>query len=449
MTNGIEEKVKQCQVDHLILLVGGNPLPNAVAGCLLAKPGGRISLIHSPGTHKIAEKLQTWLRGKTSATVYLEQVNEAHPSSIRKGVANCLKSVEAGAVGLHYTGGTKAMSVHAFRALEEWARDRKQGFYASYLDARDLRLVYEEYLFDAMQQQIRAGSDGDFYVGDFLRFGLKYDFLKLHGWEWHHSPNQIPLFSETASEITKVTGRWADWKEKFLKTLTLPDGKQQKLNRNKTVGQLKDDPLPLPEGPLQQVAAAMVREISPSSEMSGVIDLGEAVDNGRFWGKSYADKAGAFVEWLDGKWLEHYTLHVLKNLSSKLGLHECWQNVETKDPRFDVDVVAIRGYQLFAFSCGTASNARGEKSELKRKLFEVYFRARQIGGDEARVALICCTDDAIPLENEVRRDIDALQAEGATGRKEKRIRVFGRGDLPDLGQELESWITAQSGKKDV
>lgn len=40
----MEEKV---QVDHLILLVGGNPLPNAVAGKLLARSGGTITLLHS------------------------------------------------------------------------------------------------------------------------------------------------------------------------------------------------------------------------------------------------------------------------------------------------------------------------------------------------------------------------------------------------------------------
>ena len=43
---------------------------------------------------------------------------------------------------------------------------------------------------------------------------------------------------------------------------------------------------------------------------------------------------------------------------------------------------------------------------LKQKLFEAYIRARQVGGEEARVALICCEDDPVRLEAEMKRDID-------------------------------------------
>jgi hypothetical protein len=35
---------------HLILLVGSNPLPNAVAAKLLLAEGGTVTLIHSKGT---------------------------------------------------------------------------------------------------------------------------------------------------------------------------------------------------------------------------------------------------------------------------------------------------------------------------------------------------------------------------------------------------------------
>ena len=35
------------QVNHLLLLVGGNPLPGAVAALTLVEAGGRVTLIHS------------------------------------------------------------------------------------------------------------------------------------------------------------------------------------------------------------------------------------------------------------------------------------------------------------------------------------------------------------------------------------------------------------------
>jgi hypothetical protein len=98
-----------------------------------------------------------------------------------------------------------------------------------------------------------------------------------------------------------------------------------------------------------------------------------------------------------------------------------------------VDVIALRGYQLFAFSCSTDK----KKPLLKLKLFEAYIRARQLGGDEARVALVCCSNDPEGLEHEMRRDVDP----------EGRIRVFGRKHLADLKVHIESWIRSQSGKE--
>ena len=83
-----------------------------------------------------------------------------------------------------------------------------------------------------------------------------------------------------------------------------------------------------------------------------------------------------------------------------------------------------RGYQLFAISVSTTS----KRDLCKVKLFEAYLRARQMGGDEARVALICCTDEP-----------DSLKAEVAV-LDDKKIAVFGRDDLMDLSSRIEDWI---------
>ena len=107
---------------------------------------------------------------------------------------------------------------------------------------------------------------------------------------------------------------------------------------------------------------------------------------------------------------------------------------------------------MFAFSCGTGVN----RAELKTKLFEAYFRAQQLGGDEARAALVCLYDDPISVEDEAQNliDMDAMSKAGSEpgGRKsrdprEKVVRVFGRPDLKDLGKNLAEWINYQSGAK--
>jgi hypothetical protein len=43
-SDNTKQKLAPYQVDHLILLVGRNPLPNAVAGVMLTKPEGRAFL---------------------------------------------------------------------------------------------------------------------------------------------------------------------------------------------------------------------------------------------------------------------------------------------------------------------------------------------------------------------------------------------------------------------
>jgi hypothetical protein len=135
-------------------------------------------------------------------------------------------------------------------------------------------------------------------------------------------------------------------------------------------------------------------------------------------------------EWLDGKWLEYHVLQVLNDLAADLALQDCAQNIETRDVQFDVDVVALRGYQLFALSCSTDET----KGLLKSKLFEAYIRARQLGGDEARIGLICCSERPEELEREMRRDIDP----------EGRIQVFGRMHLATLATHLTEWIQTRS-----
>lgn len=126
---------------------------------------------------------------------------------------------------------------------------------------------------------------------------------------------------------------------------------------------------------------------------------------------------------------------------------------KTGGTEFQFDVVAIRGYQLFAFSCTTESgdhendterrgifNSRLESGPgrvlLKQKLFEAYVRARQMGGDEACVALVCAMEqgEADKLQEEMRRDISP----------EGRIRVFGRGCLAKLTGYIADWIRQQS-----
>ena len=85
----------------------------------------------------------------------------------------------------------------------------------------------------------------------------------------------------------------------------------------------------------------------------------------------------------------------------------------------------MRGYQLFALSC-TSSD---DKGLCKSKLFEAYRRARQMGGDEARVALVCYSDKPDKIKQSFISQIN-----------DSRVMVFGSKHIENLADELKIWI---------
>lgn len=139
-------------------------------------------------------------------------------------------------------------------------------------------------------------------------------------------------------------------------------------------------------------------------------------------------KVKHFCKWLDGEWLEHYVLQQIKDIANKESINNYGLNfkipLENTDG-FQFDVAFTRGYQLFAISCTTDS----QRPLCKSKLFEAHLRAQQMGGDEARVALVCCFNDPESLKAEVSRIIP-----------KKKIAVFGREHLKSLATELSKWI---------
>ncbi len=406
------------KTEHLLLLVGSNPLPNAVAGKLLTAPDGTISLIHSggaTGTAEVAQRLATWLKEQeVTQSVKFKEVEESNPTSISRGVAECLEVIKVQRVGLNYTGGTKAMAVHAYRAMERWTKEKSITPVFSYLDARTLQMVFDP---------VAGSNEQRIYVGRALEL-RPADLLALHGWTLRHEPTGTPLFPTTARVLATACTNdegfkdWKGWIEKEFRPKCRRSDKEDW--KNKTHLQAVSLTLPTSNA-LGEVVQSLRSELQVPEG-----DLGLA--HGAF-----GNEPKRFCEWLYGKWLEHYVLDILNHLASPLCLQECAQNIVPNEVEFDVDVMALRGYQLFAFSCSTDI----QKSLLKLKLFEAYVRARQLGGDEVRVALVCCVDDPDGLEHEMRRDVDP----------EGRIRVFGRRDLGNLTEHIKTWIQSQSGEE--
>ena len=220
--------IRDYQVHHLLLLVGSNPIPNAVAGKLLIRPGGTITLIHSKDGFKIAQRLKSWFvnAGFSDSHIGFKEVQESEASMVYDLVhealeqyeRNVLKHVENDSsnasggqiarVGLNYTGGTKVMSVHAYRALENWAKslDRGEAIF-SYLDARTLQLRFD---------RIPGGDAISFPVGLEVDIGI-HDLLALHNWRLEKEPAMMPVLPQSAASLLTIhssssdSREWADW----------------------------------------------------------------------------------------------------------------------------------------------------------------------------------------------------------------------------------------------
>ena len=426
----METPEKLPQSDHLVLLVGSNPLPNAVAGSLLAKKTSTITLLYSDGSIRVAQRLRKWLSNKLGSEIRLEsiRVGESDPASIRSGVKDALGTAQNGSVGLHYTGGTKTMGVHAYRAIEQWAKSQKSepATHFSYLNARTLEVIIDPNDPDSGDPACKQ------YVGNDVKISLA-ELLQLHAWSsLKNSPSDKPVLPDTAQALLALhstrdgRSKWTTWKEKELDRLCRDDRDRSKWKAQTALSSIT---LQLPTH-LKEVTAAINRELSTNEKLC----LGPAAEECDY-GK-YTDK---FCNWLDGEWLESALLKALNDLRTELKLYDVKMNVTPQilaGTHFQFDVIAIRGYQLFAFSCSTANDNSGDRARLKQKLFEAVIRARQMGGDEACVALVCCSEDPESLQKETRNiflDID-----------DERIKVFGRRDLKDLQGNIKRWITKQS-----
>jgi hypothetical protein len=372
-------------------------LPNYIAALLLAKEGGTIHLLHSKGdqgTERIAKRLSIAIRKRKPEIKEIKpwEVDEASSNYIIQRITDLLGHVPPEAtVGLHYTGGTKAMAVHVYRAIAEM---RPKAIF-SYLDARTLSMVI-----DGKSSPIKLIPEN---MGCALDLA---ELIPLHGYKQpiiRTDPFQPDLCREMA-KIHSQEGSLKEWQSWYR------DNKFQSLPDIDKYPTLKD----------------ILGEFNRMCGQPATPDL-----VARCLG---FERLVNCSNWLMGTWLEEYVLWAIHQIAenSPISSYSVDVKLERKRSReFQLDVAAIVGYQLFAISC----MASKEKDKCKEHLLEVAVRARQIGGDEARIGLVCSYPNPSALEEEIN---EAWFAEG-------RVKVFGMKDLPELPIRLQNWFkTANS-----
>jgi hypothetical protein len=399
------------QVDNLFLLIGENPLPNYVAARLLLKRGGTPYLVYTSDTEKQAKRLEEIFKNELIGLECVQVVplnsNESDAYWIQKRITERLESISTGSIGLNYTGGTKAMAVHAYRAIFKACPDAL----FTYLDPRRLEMCVDQEIGERVRIKIQP---------EMLQVKLAKIF-QIHGLELKEQPikeiKNLDLsiaLRDIFIDKTKMR-EWFDWYHNIFCKEARKNNAQKDWKSNNYLANLL---LSVEDLPIE------ITEVFERQNL--IVDTGELSLHQVQSLKNFAEPQH-FCKYIDGLWLEDYVLNQVKKIADRNSIQDCGNDFEIPlqgTGTFQFDVAFTRGYQLFAMSVTTTSN----RGLCKSKLFEAYLRARQLGGDEARVALVCCSDEP----NRLRAELTILN--------DKKIVVFGREDIADLSEKIEQWI---------
>lgn len=355
---------------------------------MLGKKYGKVHLIHTARTAENARRIAASLQRCELRCEPPLQVHESYAPDIEEKIYSRLKGIGSQEkIGLNYTGGTKAMAVHAYQAVKSCRPDA----ICSYLDARTLELVID--------------NDGYHEKVNFLVTLSLKDMWGLHAIALNeHNIRRQPTAPKLMHAILDLN----------------MSGKGTKAWRDHL--QSSDLDLPPDEPTFAKVREAM-RETC-GGELSPEL-VARALG---------FEKLESCRTWLNSSWMENYVLEALiKAIGKYRGIADYGMSLKRAGDNvreFDLDVAAVIGYQLFAISCAATDNTR----YCKQHLFEAFIRAQQIGGEEARVALVCLNDNPQALQDDVERPWRAVG----------KIRVFGRSHLPQLDCYLSDWIDRET-----
>ena len=337
--------------NEVILLVGGNPLPNYVAAHAL-RCTHEIERVHLLYTKEVEDVKDNLLRCLTPPF----SCRESYISNA--GVAPAIRADCSDICGdshLHYTGGTNTMAVHVHA---EWTAGGGKPDQASYLFATDDQLIFD----DGTKKSIPSS--------------IQLDLPTLAG--LHGLTDAAPR-SSGASYTDPQPGD--------------ADAIAQRVFCTPKLAQQMYCEVP------DRESAFRGKPFDPSAMgLTGLSISGPIPDS------SWSNKQiKPWLKFLRGVWLEEWVYQQIKN-TSKINCKYLYAGIEPKikGRPFELDVVAIRGHHLYVVSCTISANT----GLCKSKLFEVAMRARQLGGDMARSALVCLAEQSV-VDN-LQKDVESL-----------------------------------------
>jgi len=422
--------------ENLVLLVGTNPLPNYVVGkyFLINNPDlKKIWLVYSEkqndsGTKEIAERIKDVLNKDYSNFGFCPLENISDARDIKRNVETNILEKVTNSLHLNYTGGTKAMAVHVYRAIEKYEQIGIKSF--SYLDARIFVLTDDKK--GIITEDLRKSID------------ISFDnLIKLHGYEKYKEEENYLSWKDALKDFEHIiqSGKlknYLDWKNRIIRKIYYSNGdfeEKVKKAREKISKGLDD----FNNDPFKQDIICILNKIPIEHS---ILD-----DNCNLWipdkninNNGYKSRIRRAIDFFDGKWLENYVYEILKDgLSKNIPISLNWKLKKEKNGKdFELDIVTINGYQI----CGISITTSQKEDLCKSKGFEVFHRVNQIGGDEAKAILITCLTHNSDKGDQVTKMEDDLKFE-----TNSNILVLGLEDL--VKEKLLSKITEFIGLKEA
>lgn len=344
-------------VDNLVLLVGSSPLPNYLAVKML-RPDA-VWLVYTPETKRVKDRLVAVLQHQGLVDqVCEESIQDAGDAQEARRVVSRLPK----RAHLHYTGGTKPMGVHVYQAW--WDRGDVQESQASYLDDRTESLRFDDgtsWLLQDHQFDLDLQTLGDLK-------GLQN--LKIRSQD--SSTPRSPTWEDAGILARETLTNRPELPRQLYARVTTSSG------RLRTFACLRANPLQLQRDFGLDLSARLVPEPGWSNR-----------------------QITSWLDFLKGDWLEDWTGQMAE--SRGLGRIFVGNNAVRHNGRpFETDVAVIRGHRLYLLSCTTDDSPQ----RCKSKLFEVGHRARHLGGDLSRFALVCLLDERNLTADKLEKDVE-------------------------------------------
>lgn len=383
----------------LVVLIGTNPLPNYVVAkyYIEDKQYNQVVLIYTKEEPTFGQastiefstniKYLLELEYKNISIDKIEILNASNAAQIKKDLNdNSLleSSLEkAQEITFNYTGGTKSMSVHSYNYFSE--KYTKCVF--SYLNPRKDELVLES---KNNENKIITTIKPD------VSSAVKISFVtlvKLHGYEYTIEP-KINTDLETAINgyIYYSTGTLDNQKCKtihddLIKMFGKNDSIESVQKFKEQINRIRNLKI---ENSIQNLINILPKKYQFHDSFSLITNASDVYQ----WVKYF----------IKNRDYEFYIFNILQEIMNEIPTFydEIQINVfpNKSGVLFELDVVVIKGYKLFAISVTRHTT----KMQIKHKGFEVLHRARQIGGEEAKVILFCSSNPSI--DNEIKTELE-------------------------------------------